>query len=76
MTVLRNLAGTLVCEMNHTGPRFPVRLKSPTGQHTLCVDQTPLFINDLRPWLNQKEQLIGEIRPVVAGSQESIINNQ
>ncbi|KRP36836.1 MAG: hypothetical protein ABS34_05640 [Opitutaceae bacterium BACL24 MAG-120322-bin51] len=70
---LRNLAGTLVREMSHTGPRFPIRLKSPTGQQTAYVDMTHLFINDLRPLLNQKVQIIGEVRPVVAGSQDLII---
>lgn len=70
---LRNLAGTLVREMSHTGPHFPVRLKSATGQQTAYVDMTHLFINDLRPWLNQKVQIIGEVRPVVAGSEDLII---
>jgi hypothetical protein len=70
---LRNLVGTLVREMSHTGPRFPVRLKSATGQQTTYVDMTQLFINDLRPLLNKKVQIIGEVRPVVAGSQDLII---
>jgi hypothetical protein len=34
---------------------------------------TQLFINDLRPLLNKKVQIIGEVRPVVAGSQDLII---
>lgn len=70
---LRNLAGTLVREMSQTGPRFPVRLKSPTDQQTTYVDMSQLFINDLRPLLNQKVQIIGEVRPIVAGSQDLII---
>ena len=70
---LRNLVGTLVREMSHTGPRFPIRLKSATGQQTTYVDMTQLFINDLRPLLNKKVQIIGEVRPVVAGSQDLII---
>jgi hypothetical protein len=70
---LRNLVGTLVREISPTGPRFTVRLKSPTGQPTTYVDMTQLFINDLRPLLNQKVQIIGEVRPVVVGSQDLII---
>lgn len=70
---LRNLTGTLVREMSNTGPRFPIRLKSSSGQQTAYVDMTHLFINDLRPFLNKKVTIIGEVRPVVTGSQDLII---
>lgn len=70
---LRNLTGTLVREMSNTGPRFPIRLKPPSSQQTAYVDMTHLFINDLRPFLNKKVQIIGEVRPVIAGSQDLII---
>ena len=72
-TPLRNLTGTLVREISPSGPRFTVRLKSSTGQQTTYVDMSQLFINDLRPLLNQKVQIIGEVRTVVAGSQNLII---
>jgi hypothetical protein len=70
---LRNLAGTLIRETSQLGPRFPIRLKSPTGQQTTYVDMSQFFINDLRPLLNQKVHIIGEVRPVVTGSQDLII---
>lgn len=70
---LRNLTGTLVREMSNTGPHFPIRLKSPSGQQTAYVDMTHVFINDLRPLLNKNVQVIGEVRPVVTGSEDLII---
>ena len=70
---LRNLTGTLVREMSPKGPRFTLRLKSPNGQKTTYVDMSQLFINDLRSLLDQIVQIIGEVRPIVAGSQDLII---
>ena len=70
---IRTLAGTLVREISNTGPRYPIRLKSASGQRIAYIDMSQLFINDLRPYLNHTVQVIGEVRPFVSGSHDLII---
>ena len=70
---LRNLTGILTREISNTGPRFPIRLKSPTSKRTAYVDMSHLFISDLRPFLGQSVQLIGEVRPIAPGSDDLVI---
>ncbi len=70
---LRNLTGTLVREISNTGPRYPIRLKSSEGQRIAFVDMSHVFISDLRPFLKQTVQVIGEVRPLVPGGEELII---
>ncbi len=70
---IRNLVGTLVREISNTGPRYPIRLKSASGQRIAYVDMSHVFISDLRPVLNHSVQIIGEVRPLVPGSEELII---
>ena len=70
---LRNLNGILVREISNSGPRYPIRLKERSGQRIAYVDMSHVFISDLRPFLSKPVQIIGEVRPVVPGSQDLII---
>ena len=70
---IRNLLGILVREISNSGPRYPIRLKSAAGQRIAYVDMSHVFISDLRPFLNHSVQIIGEVRPLVPGSQDLII---
>ena len=70
---LRNLVGTLVREISNSGPRYPIRLKSSSGKRIAYVDMSHVFISDLRPFLKHRVQIIGEVRPLVAGSEDLII---
>jgi hypothetical protein len=70
---LRTLNGTLIREISNTGPRFPIRLISQSGQQRAYIDMSHIFVSDLRPYLNKPVQIIGEVMPNVAGSQDLII---
>ena len=70
---IRNVRGILVREITHSGPRYPIRLKTPDGKRIAYVDMSHVFISDLRPFLTKPVQIIGEVRPVVPGSQDMII---
>ena len=70
---IRALTGTLVRAINNNGARYPIRLQSAPGHRIAYVDMAHLFINDLRPYLNQTVQVIGNARPLVPGSRELII---
>jgi hypothetical protein len=70
---IRNVNGILVREITNSGPRYPIRLKTRNGQRIAYVDMSHIFISDLRPFLSKYVQIIGKVRPVVAGSQDLII---
>ena len=70
---IRNVNGILVREITNSGPRYPIRLKRRDGQRIAYVDMSQVFISDLRPFLSKYVQIIGEVRPVVPGSQDLII---
>jgi hypothetical protein len=72
-SLIRNLTGLLVREISNTGPRQPIRLKSPSGQRIAYVDMSHVFISDLRPFLGNSVHIIGEVRPLVPGSADLII---
>jgi hypothetical protein len=70
---IRNVNGILVREITNSGPRYPIRLKKRDGERIAYVDMSHIFISDLRPFLSKYVQIIGEVRPVVPGSQDLII---
>lgn len=70
---IRNVNGILVREITNSGPRYPIRLITRSGQRIAYVDMSHVFISDLRPFLSKYVQIIGEVRPVVPGSQDLII---
>ncbi|CAA6678902.1 MULTISPECIES: hypothetical protein [unclassified Lentimonas] len=70
---IRNVNGILVREITNSGPRYPIRLITRNGQRIAYVDMSHVFISDLRPFLSKYVQIIGEVRPVVPGSQDLII---
>jgi hypothetical protein len=70
---LRSLVGTLIREINESGPRYPLRLKLTFGKRLVYVDISHVFISDLRPFINQSVQIIGEVQRLVPGSEDLVI---
>lgn len=68
----RTLSGTLVRRLRKYGPRYPLRLRAANGR-IAYVDMSSLFFSDLRPYLDQQVSITGEVRPLVPGSAELII---
>ena len=68
----RTLSGTLVRRLRNYGPRYPLRLRAANGR-IAYVDMSSLFFSDLRPYLDQQISITGEVRPLVPGSTELII---
>ena len=68
----RTLSGTLVRRLKNYGPRYPLRLRAANGR-IAYVDMSSLFFSDLRPYLDQQVSITGEVRPLVPGSTELII---
>ena len=68
----RTLSGTLVRRLRNYGPRYPLRLRAANGR-IAYVDMSSLFFSDLRPYLDQQVSITGEVRPLVPGSTELII---
>lgn len=60
----RLLTGTLVREINSSGPGYPIRLKSPEGRLIAFVDFSGIYISDLSPYIGQKVYLRGQIHPL------------
>jgi hypothetical protein len=72
-TPIRILTGKLVREIHNFGPRYPIRLKSASGQRVAYVDMSRIFINDLRPYLDKTVYIRGEVQPIVPGSRNLVI---
>jgi hypothetical protein len=72
-TPTRILTGKLVREIHNFGPRYPLRLKSSSGQRIAYVDMSRIFINDLRPYMDRKVYIRGEVHPIVPGSSDLVI---
>ena len=68
----RTLSGTLVRRLRNYGPRYPLRLRA-ANERIAYVDMSKLFFSDLRPYLDQQVSISGEVRPLVPGSTELII---
>ena len=68
----RTLSGTLVRRLRNYGPRYPLRLRAANGR-IAYVDMSKLFFSDLRPYLDKKVSISGEVRPLVPGSTELVI---
>lgn len=68
----RTLSGILVRRLRNYGPRYPLRLRAANGR-IAYVDMSSLFFSDLRPYLDQQVSITGEVRPLVPGSTELII---
>jgi hypothetical protein len=60
----RLLTGTLVREINVSGPDYPIRLKSPEGRLIAYVDFSEVYISDLAPYLDQKVYVRGQVYPL------------
>ncbi len=69
----RTMAGKLVRRYRNYGPRYPLRLLSPSGNRIAYIDISRIFISDLRPYLDQQIHISGEVRPLVPGSRELVI---
>lgn len=69
----RILTGKLVRENTNYGPRYPMRLLSSSGNQLAYVDMSQIFINDLRPYLNQPVFIRGEVRPLIPGGKALVI---
>lgn len=70
---LRLLTGTLVREITTDGPAYPVRLRSPEGRLIAYVDFSGIFIEDLKPYLDQRVFLRGQIFPVQTNNSQLVI---
>ena len=68
----RTLSGTLVRRLRNYGPRYPLRLRAANGR-IAYVDMSKLFFSDLRPYLDKQVSIRGEVRPLVPGSTELVI---
>ena len=68
----RTLSGTLVRRLRNYGPRYPLRLRA-ANERIAYVDMSKLFFSDLRPYLDKKVSISGEVRPLVPGSTELVI---
>ena len=68
-----SLQGVLVREYGDAP--YSLQLKSDDSPLTY-VDISKVFINDLRPYLNQQLEVNGTVRPVVVGSDERVIQVQ
>ena len=71
-TLTRTLSGTLVRRLRNYGPRYPLRLRAANGR-IAYIDMSSLFFSDLRPYLDQQVTITGEVRPLVPGSTELVI---
>ena len=69
----RTMVGKLVRRIKNYGPRYPLRLLSPSGERIAYIDMSRIFINNLHPYLNQQVYISGEVRPLVPGSRELIL---
>jgi hypothetical protein len=72
-TPMRLLSGKLVRVISSFGPRYPIRLNTVSGKRVAYVDMSNIFINDLRPYLDQMVYIHGEVRPLVPGSKDLVI---
>ena len=68
----RTLSGKLVRRLRNYGPRYPLRLRA-ANKRIAYVDMSKLFFSDLRPYLDQQVSISGEVRPLVPGSTELVI---
>lgn len=72
-TQVRQINGKLVRSHTSFGPRYPIRLLSPSGKRIAYVDMSQIFIHDLRPYLDQAVSIQGEVRSLVPGSKELVV---
>lgn len=70
---LRLLTGTLVREITTVGPAYPIRLRSPEGRLIAYVDFSGIFIEDFKPYLNQRVFLRGQIFPLKPNDSQLVI---
>lgn len=65
------LRGKLTREYAEGSP-YSLQLQSPDSPRTY-LDLSKVFINDLRPFLDQSVQIQGILRPLVVGSEEQVL---
>jgi len=69
----RLLTGTLIREINVSGPTYPIRLQSPEGRLIAYVDFSGIYISDLTPYIDQKVYIHGQIHPLPNTSSQLVI---
>lgn len=72
-TPTRILTGTLVRKITARGPQYPLRLRGDRGR-LAYVDMSRLYIGDLRPYLDRKVRISGELRPLASGGSELVLH--
>lgn len=67
------LSGTLIRGISQEVPRYALQLEDSTGTRLAYVDVSQMFIEDIRPYVNQSVYIHGEVHPVESGSQSHVI---
>jgi hypothetical protein len=69
----RLLTGILKQELAHDGSAYPIRLLSPDGRRIAYVDLSGIYIPEIKPYLNEKVYIRGQIHPLPESSAQLVI---
>ncbi|MGJ8652280.1 MAG: hypothetical protein ACSHX8_03310 [Opitutaceae bacterium] len=62
------LSGTLIRGINQEAPRYALQLEDSNGAHIAYVDVSQMYIEDIRPYVNQLVYIHGEVQPIEPNS--------
>ncbi len=67
------LSGILIREIDNNAPRYALKLKNDLGQLVAYVDMSQLYLEEIRPYLDQNVYIHGEVNPIELNSQLPVI---